>query len=243
MEILGTVCGRKTPIRNGGGNIKIAVLIFRYLGVFVMSSLVNWALLNSHLNNQRQAKELAFQIAEAGIEYYRWHLAHAPGDFQDGTGLAGPYYHNFENKAGAVVGQFRLEITPPPSGSTKVIITSTATTTSYANVKRVIRAQYAIPSLAKFAVVANDVMRFGAGTETFGPIHSNNGIRFDGIAHNLVTSARSTYNDPDHSGNDEFGVHTHDSPTDPLPPAAVPARVDVFESGRQFPVPTVDFVD
>ena len=241
MEILGTACGRKTLIRHGRGNITIAVLIFSSLGVFVMSSLVNWALLNSRLNNQRQAKELAFQIAEAGIEYYRWHLAHAPGDFQDGTGLAGPYYHNFENKAGAVVGQFRLEITPPPSGSTKVIITSTATTTSYANVKRVIRAQYAIPSLAKYAVVANDVMRFGSGTETFGPIHSNNGIRFDGLAHNLITSGVANYNDPDHSGNNEFGVHTHVNPVDPLPPAAVPVRTDVFIAGRQFPVPAVDF--
>jgi hypothetical protein len=75
----------------------------------------------------------------------------------------------------------------------------------------------------------------------FGPIHSNGGIRFDGLAHNLVTSARSSYDDPDHSGGNEFGVHTHVSPTDPLPPAAVPVRSDVFVAGRQFPVPVVDF--
>lgn len=84
-------------------------------------------------------------------------------------------------------------------------------------------------------------MRFGAGTEVFGPVHSNQGLRFDGIAHNLVTSGVATYDDPDHSGVNEYGVHTHDFPTDPLPPTAVPSRTDVFEIGRTFPVPSIDF--
>jgi hypothetical protein len=91
-------------------------------------------------------------------------------------------------------------------------------------------------------VAANDVMRFGAGTEVFGPIHSNDGIRFDGIAHNLVTSAKTYYQDPDDPGPNRFGVYTQDSPADPNYPAAVPNRSDVFIAGRQFPVPTIDFV-
>jgi hypothetical protein len=84
-------------------------------------------------------------------------------------------------------------------------------------------------------------MRFGEGTEIFGPIHSNNGIRFDGLAHNIISSGVASYDDPDHTGANEFGVHTHISPTDPLPPASVPSRPDVFETGRQFPVPNIDF--
>jgi hypothetical protein len=96
-------------------------------------------------------------------------------------------------------------------------------------------------------------MRFGEGTEVFGPIHSNGGIRFDGLAHNLISSAKSSYDDPDHSGNVEFGVHTHRN----IPPSTgvndsfrsleapsnpVTNRSDVFEAGRAFPVPSVDFV-
>jgi len=95
-------------------------------------------------------------------------------------------------------------------------------------------------------------MRFGEGTEIFGPIHSNKGIRFDGLAHNVVTSALSSYDDPDHTGNNEFGVHTHVNapPASGVnenfrsleaPPNIAAARTDVFEVGRQFPVPTVDF--
>jgi len=47
------------------------------------------------LSVRAQNKLQAFAIAEAGIEYYRWHLAHAPADYQDGTGKAGPYIHNY----------------------------------------------------------------------------------------------------------------------------------------------------
>lgn len=86
----------------------------------------------------------------------------------------------------------------------------------------------------------------------FGPIHSNGGVRFDGLAHNVISSAVAQYNDADHSGNDEFGVHTHvnvppgsgvNNNFRPLeaPPNTVPIRTDVFEAGRQLAVPAVDF--
>jgi hypothetical protein len=90
-------------------------------------------------------------------------------------------------------------------------------------------------------VVANAAIRFGEGTEVFGLVHSNNGIRFDGLAHNVVYSSVEKYYDPDHSSSQEFGVHTHVYPQDPYPPASVPTRTDVFEAGRQFPVPAIDF--
>jgi hypothetical protein len=54
-------------------------------------------------------------------------------------------------------------------------------------------------------------MRFGAGTEVFGKIHSNVGIRFDGVAHNVISSGVASFDDPDHGGGNEFGVHTHDA--------------------------------
>ncbi|WKZ29485.1 MAG: hypothetical protein QY323_02010 [Patescibacteria group bacterium] len=188
-----------------------------------------------------QQRQLAVQVAEAGIEYYRWHLAHAPLDFQDGTGTAGPYVHEYKDASGEVIGHFALDITPPPVGSTVVTITSTGRLESTASVEEVIEVRMGKPSLAKYSVVANDEMNFGPGTEVFGSIHSNSGIRFDGLVHNVVTSAQVEYNDPDHSGSNEHGVHTHVFPTDPLPPATLPARTDVFEAGRYVGVPAIDF--
>ena len=203
---------------------------------------MGWASLNIKAGRQAFNRERTLQIAEAGIDYYRWHLAHSPTDFQDGTGGPGPYVHDFRDKDGNIIGEFELDITPPPLGSTLATVKSTGSITGDTSLLRKIVVQFAKPSIAKYAVVANAAMRFGSGTEVFGPIHSNGGIHFDALAHNVVTSAVVSYDDADHSGGNEFGVHTHVAPTDPLPPFPVPQRTDVFEVGRQFPVPAVDFV-
>lgn len=235
------------------GTILLQAFVFGMISVVIIGALISWAGSNIKASRVGVYREQALQIAEAGIDYYRWHLAHASTDYQDGTGAPGPYVHDFFDKDGVKIGTFTLEITPPATGFTLVRIKSTGRVESDPTVSRAIVAQLAIPSLARYAVVANDNMRFGEGTEVFGPIHSNGGIRFDGIAHNVITSARTQYNDPDHTGNDEFGVHTHvNAPPSsgvnntfrPLeaPPSTVPARTDVFESGRVFPTPAVDFV-
>ena len=153
----------------------------------------------------------------------------------------GPFAHDFFDKNGIKIGEFNLMITAPDLGSTVVTVQSTGSLEKDPEVERTILSRLAIPSFAKYAFIANDTMRFGTGTVVRGPIHSNGGVRFDGTAYNVVTSALADYDDPDHSGANEFGVHTHVGTTDPTPPAAVPSRADVFVAGRDFPVPAVDF--
>ncbi len=230
------------------GYILINVLVFAVVAIIVTSALVNWgaALLKS--TRQLAAKEQAMQIAEAGIDYYRWHLAHASNDYKDGnaTTTNGPFIHNFEDKDGNVIGKFALTITPPITGSTLIKIRSKGTVESDPSISRTIEVTLAIPSFAKFAVVANDKMNFGVGTEVFGPIHSNNGIKFNGFTHNVITSALSKYIDTDESNSwYQMAVYTTKSPselnTDTTPPTTIPTRLDVFEAGRQFPVAAVDF--
>ncbi len=223
------------------GQAIIHALVFGSIAIMFITGLATWAGLNLRNSQKTFNRELAIQIAEGGIDYYRWHLAHAPQDFKDGTGQPGPYIHDFLDKDNNIIGQYKLTITPPPTGSTIVIVKSTGTVVTDPDISRSIQVQFAIPSLAKYAFAANADMRFGQGTEVFGPIHSNGGIHFDGIAHNIVTSAKDKYTDPDH-GSIDFGVHTHVAPADPAPPAAVPNRPDVFKAGRQFPFPQIDFV-
>lgn len=230
------------------GFVLVNVLVFAVVAMIVTSALVNWggAMLKS--TRQLTAKEQAMQIAEAGIDYYRWHLAHASNDYKDGTATTtnGPFIHNFEDKDGNVIGKFALTITPPITGSTLIKIRSKGTVESDPNVSRTIEVTLAIPSFAKYAVVANDIMNFGIGTEVFGPIHSNNGIKFNGFTHNIITSALSKYIDTDESSSwYQMAVYTTKSPSelnnDTTPPTTIPNRPDVFEAGRQFPVATVDF--
>ena len=227
------------------GDILVAVLVFAAVAVTIMIGLTNWGAAMLAGIRTVQAREQTFQVAEAGIDYYRWHLAQTPNDYKDGTTTPGPYYHNFSDKDGNLIGSYALTITPPPTGSTKVVILSTATTTAYPTVRRSIQATMAIPSLAQYSVAANDYLRFGAGTSVYGPVTSNYGIHFDGTAYNTISSAESTYVDPD-TGLTEWGVWTAVPGTgypsgDPQPPTAVPARPDVFTVGRQYPVPAFDF--
>lgn len=233
------------------GTILIQAFVFGTISIVMIGALVSWAGVNIKASRVGFYREQALQIAEAGIDYYRWHLAHAPNDYKDGNATStGPYVHDFFDKDGVKIGTFTLEITPPATGFTNVKIKSTGRILADPNVYRSISVQLAIPSLAKYAVVANDYMRFGEGTEVFGPIHSNGGVRFDGLAHNIISSSLSSFDDPDHTGGVEFGVHTHvlsngtvsdtfrslEAPNNP-----VQNRTDIFEAGRSFPLPAVDF--
>lgn len=218
----------------------------------ILTSIIGFVATQTKYSLQVHAREEALQIAEAGIHFYKWYLAHTTDGrtaqqiqtfWDSGTayGITSPYEAEYADPSGGAVGKYRVTVTPPVQGSTIVTVRSVGWTYKYPSDIRTLEVRFRRPSWSENAVLANNFMRFGAGTEVFGRIHSNYGIRFDGIAHNIVTSSVLSHDDPDHGGGDEFGVHTHDSPTDPLPPAAVPARADVFEAGRTFPVATVDF--
>lgn len=183
-------------------------------------------------------------IAEAGIEYYRWHLAVAPLDYSDGqaSGSAGPYVHEMLDKDGNVVGTYSLAIEKPLSGTTVFELDSTGSVSADTTVEKTIQTQMAIKSYTKYAAVVGGFIWYPEGSEIYGPVHSNSGVRVDGYAHNLVTSAVATYNDPLHGGGSaEFGVHTHKAPIDPAPGNPIPDRPDVFGAGREFPVAPNDF--
>ncbi len=234
------------------GMIIVQTLVFAAIVVMLITALSSWAATTIKAGRIAFNREQALQSAEAGIDYYRWHLAHAPADYQDGTGVAGPYIHSLKDKNDSAVGQFSLDITAPPLGSTVVKIKSTGLSSLDPTYLRKIESKVAKPSIAKYSVAGNDAMRFGAGTEIFGPVHVNGGIRFDGLAHNIVTSATTTYDDADHTGGTEIGVHTHVK-VPPLTgvddtyraaesnPNSIPSRPDIFEAGRLISQPAITF--
>ncbi len=209
------------------------------------------------------AREQAFQVAEQGIQFYKWYLAHetdgrtaqqieAFWSSGDAYGVGSDYVSEVADPSGEVSGSFRIAVIPPDPGSTIVTVESTGEMDRYPGHVRTIRARFRRPSWSESAALSNSFVRFGSGTETYGRIHSNLGIRFDGYAHNVVSSSVASYDDPDHIGGEEFGVHTHMYPPPliggsesfrPLeaPPNPVQTRTDVFSAGREFPVSSVDF--
>ena len=90
--------------RNARGDILISVLIFAAITVTVVIGLVNWgAAMLAGIRNTA-AREQALQIAEAGVDYYQWHLAQYPTDYADGTTTPAPYVHKFYDKDGDLLG-------------------------------------------------------------------------------------------------------------------------------------------
>lgn len=213
-----------------------SILIFEIIVIFIFS-LVILGILGGVTYQFRvirvaSYREQAFQVAEAGINYYQWRLAHFPSDYQNGTGGAGPYVVDYKDSdTQQVIGQYSLTITPPPVGSTIVTIQSTGWTTAQPSVKRTVTVRYGIPSLARYGFLTNSDIWVGSATTFYGDFHSNAGIRYDGTATAPVLSARATYTctsatgcNPNQTKNGIWGT--------------AGASTQAFWT---FPVPNVDF--
>ena len=246
----------KKNIKQSGAMLITAIVA---TGLFLTITLgtIGLALLEQKLYIRKIARAQALHVAEAGVNYYRWVLYHNSDDYCNegasetciGTDPYGPYgpYSYTDSAGNGIIGYYELYITPPAiDGSTIVNIKAIGWMAEYPNIKREIEVRCGIQAWSSFSTLANAEMRFGVGTEVWGPIHSNGGVRFDGLSHNIITSSVLDYDDPDHSGGNEFGVHTHIFPTDDLPdgnnpPENIPTRTDVFEAGRNFPIPVISF--
>jgi type II secretory pathway pseudopilin PulG len=182
------------PTNKQSGILIIYELLIIFIFSTVMVGVISYAAYQLKVIRATALREQAFQIAEAGINYYQWHLAHFPADYQDGTGGAGPYVHSYVDKNTAqTIGNFTLTITPPVLGSTIVTIQSTGATTANPNIKRTITTKYGIPSLAKYSFLTNSDVWIGSTESVSGEMHSNGGIRFDGTGNSAITSSKATY--------------------------------------------------
>lgn len=186
------------------GAIITLVLVFSAVFLLLFSGLSGFILLQLKQAKQKVAWHQALVIAEAGLNYYRWHLTHAPEDIQDGQNwccslppcsVCGPYEHEYTDPAGGVIGKYSLEIKGRQQCSqiASITITSTGWTNQFPNIKRELQVKYVRSTVADFAYLLNDNVWAGADREIKGPYHSNGGIRMDGQNKALVTSARDDW--------------------------------------------------
>lgn len=191
---------------NHRGSALLFVLMFGAVAsIVIVSGLASYGLFEHKATLRKEQHDLAFHIAEAGINYYRWHLAHSPNDYTDGTGQPGPYVHAYTDKDGNDIGWYSLEIDPPTLNSTVVTIRSTGWTNVQPNTKRTIQVRLGYESITDYALLSNANMNVGFTTEIHGPIHSNGGIRFDGTSDSWVMSAKDTYQYENQTHNGVWG--------------------------------------
>lgn len=181
-------------IKNQSGGTLIMALVFTMLFTVTAMGIAGVISSQHKLGLKKINWQKAIAAAEAGVNYYRWHLAHAPNDYQDGTGGTGPYVHDYQDNLGNNIGKFSLSITPPTTScSNTIIIESTGWMNDDPAVKRKVKVKYGKPSLASFAFLTNTNAWFGENETLHGPVHSNWGIRLDGYNDGLTTSHQTTY--------------------------------------------------
>lgn len=210
------------------------------LTVLIMAFLLSWLgmigaqllISNARFQQYEVHSEQALNIAEAGVNYYLWHLAHNSADFKDGgstpsTAPYGPYVHNYYDSDGNLLGTYTLYITPPAGGSTITTVKSIGQVPHFSGT-RTILAQLGLTSFANFGLLSATEVWFGPGESSNGPVMSNVGVHMDGTNNGTVSSASATYKPTPQFGGDgsiHNGVWGTGGPT----------------SQWQFPVPAVDF--
>jgi hypothetical protein len=172
------------------------------------TSVLDLVLSDSIRTNKNQ---LSLNIADAGVNYYLWHLSHSGADFQDGNtggtpivggefnGFYGPYEHDYKDDNGIIAGKYTLYIKPKSLGSTVAVVRAVGETNGNSN-RRTVEAEIGAPSFASYGLVGDGALWFGDTESSNGPTHSNVGIRMDGPNAGDVTSANATYVPPANLG-------------------------------------------
>lgn len=210
----------------------LMALVFGSIFLTVFGGLTMYVLSENKLQSHTAESAEAFALAEAGLEYYRWFLAHYPDDMQNGTGLPGPYAIPFDDPEAGLIGTATLTINGNESCGqlTSVDIQSVGSPSDAPTVTRQLRARYARPSVGTFSYILNDSVWAGNDRVILGPYHGNGGIRMDGTANSTVSSSLSSWN-----CTSSYGC----SPTQSAAPGVVGSGPN--QHLWTYPVPQVDF--
>jgi len=222
------------------------------LSLIIAFSLFGAALLMVILNNffvvgNNIKSQQAFNIAEAGVNYYLWHMSHNGTDFKDGKTTPttpdptlgyGPYVHDYIDDSAKKTGTYTLWIKPQGNGSTIATVRSIGKVSGTNNI-RTVEAQIGATSFASYGLVSDTALWFGNNEMADGPVLSNQGVRMDGQNTAEVYSANSTYVPPSNLGGNgstsKPGVWCDSSVTTPVN-CNTRSKVDWI-----YPTTSVDF--
>lgn len=236
--------------KNKKGTALIFVLTIMTIVMIILVSMLGYVASQIKYSYYEAAREQSLQIAEAGAYFYRWYLAHEVEgktaqqiqDFWNGSpyGIGTPYEVEYKDPQGAGIGKFSVSVTPPEEYSSIVIVQSTGWTYKNPDHQRTVKVRFRRPSWSEYAVLSDvetSYIRFGDGTEVFGPLRVNGGVHFDGVAHNTVASGTSTYYDND------IDVKAWKNGVWTAWAGEYNTTMDntVFIGGKDYPVPIIDF--
>ncbi len=177
------------------GYLLVLILVFGSIFLTMIAAFISFIVTQHRSQIINYHREQAIDIAEAGLNYYKWFLAHNPGNVTNGTGVAGPYVGVYSDPEGGPIGEYSLTVASSSAcGETYAVdIVSTGKTYAEPNYGRTVYGRYAQPTVAEYAYIINSNVWAGADRVIVGPYHSNGGIRMDGTNNSTVTSGQETW--------------------------------------------------
>jgi hypothetical protein len=223
----------KTKNVNQAGYLLVLVLVLGSVFLVIISSFVGYVVTQNQVVNFRHEQQRATDIAEAGLNYYKWFLAHYPEDTTNGTGQPGPYVHQYQDPEGDYIGEFSLDIDSNTycGEVSSIEVTSTAHTYVDPSAVSVVSARYTRPTVAEYSFITNGATWYGDDRVITGPVHSNQGIRMDGSHNSFVGSGLT-----DWTCDSSFGCSTNQT-VDGVFTSTANASPGLFS----FPTSPVDF--
>jgi hypothetical protein len=184
-----------SPHKAQQGYLLVLVLVFSGVFLVILTSFLGYLITQHKSAEHRYQLERASEVAEAGLNYYRWYLAHNPDDTTNGTGVAGPYNHVYSDPELGPIGEFSLSIASSSycGDVTSISVSSTGHTYDSPQLRRTISARYTQPTVAEYAFIINASVWAGPSLNIIGPYHSNQGIRMDGSNQSTVTSGLASW--------------------------------------------------
>lgn len=215
--------------------VTVYFLIFGTILLLILGGVFGVVTSQMRAINRKLASQQAFQIAEAGVEFYKWCLNHQ---------ISCPTEKTYFNSAGVKIGTSTIseQIISQCGQIIQRKITVAGFTEKFPKIKREIEAIFAKPSIGKLSYVLNSNVWIGQDYEIRGPYHSNGGIRMDGENQSLVTSAVNEWQCTSSFGCDtcptSAGCYVSDSKCMcPGVFTTANGQKDLF----QFPAPPFDF--
>ncbi len=173
----------------------VLVLVFGAVFLVIVTAFTGFVVTQTQIQSARVIEERSLAIAEAGLNYYRWYLAHNPDDATHGTNTAGPYVFPYIDTSSTTIGSFSLDIasTTYCGVVSSIDISSTGSTVEEPGTTRTVYGRYARPTVAEYAYIINSNVWAGSDRTIIGPYHSNGGVRMDGSNNSTVTSGQETW--------------------------------------------------
>jgi Tfp pilus assembly protein PilX len=182
---------------NQSGQLLVLVLVFGAIFLIIVTSFISSVVSQARVVDVRFEQQRASEIAEAGLNYYAWFLAHNPGDISGGGTFV------YEDPEDGRVGTYELNVAGESycGQISTVEVTSTGRTDANPDALAIISATYKRPTVAEYAFITNTTTRYGSSRVITGPVHSNQQVQMDGFHNSFVGSGVATL-----GGND--GVYT-----------------------------------